>query len=95
MAQGIYSEHIKMSKGIQGSYFTMPMSGLVSAGTLLPDILARACSRPLDAGGVSEIVVSAFEGLWSDPEYIASQRGEQMIKLSSSLSWVVVSVDTS
>ncbi|XP_003382032.1 conserved hypothetical protein [Trichinella spiralis] len=25
MARGIYSEHIKMSKGIQGSYFTMPM----------------------------------------------------------------------
>ncbi|XP_003382022.1 conserved hypothetical protein [Trichinella spiralis] len=25
MAQGIYSEHIKMSKGIQGSYFTMPI----------------------------------------------------------------------
>ncbi|KRX20024.1 hypothetical protein T07_499 [Trichinella nelsoni] len=56
--------------------------------------VTSVCSRPLETGGVSEIVVSAFEGLWSDPECIASQRGEQMI-MSSSLSWVVVSVDTS
>ncbi|KRX36754.1 hypothetical protein T05_12776 [Trichinella murrelli] len=59
------------------------------------NIQASVCSRYLETGGVSEIVVSAFEGLWSDPECIASQWGEQMIKLSSSLCWVVVSVDTS